>query len=132
MTSVTVDDSVLDPAQLLDRLAEGDAVFVSSIMAERYGLGQGDTICLKTRRGERDFDVVGTVVDFASQGPSIQGSFRDARRYFGVNDVSFYLAKVEPGHDVMDVLDRVDQRHGTRRHLTIVSNESFKGEAWYY
>jgi putative ABC transport system permease protein len=115
-----------DPARLVDRLDAGDTLFVSSVLSEKYGLAPGDTIRLATRRGERDFEVVGVVVDFYNQGLVIQGSWKDLRRYFGLNDVSAFLLKTEPGRSPQEVRDRIDQVYGRRHHLTVESNEAIR------
>jgi putative ABC transport system permease protein len=115
-----------DPAWLMDRLEAGNTVFVSSVLSEKYGLGPGDTIRLATRRGERDFEVAAVVVDFSNQGLVIQGSWKDLRRYFGVNDVSAFLLKTEPGQSPQEVRDRIDGLYGRRQHLTVESNEAIR------
>jgi putative ABC transport system permease protein len=115
-----------DPARLADQLEAGNTVFVSSVLAEKYGLQPGDTIRLATRRGERDFEVVAVVVDFNNQGLVIQGSWKDLRRYFGVNDVSAFLLKTEPGQSPQEVRDRIDGLYGRRQHLTVESNEAIR------
>ncbi len=117
------------PEHLLDRLAMGDAVFISSVLSEKYGLKQGDAIRLKTSRGERDFAVVAAVVDFYNQGLVIQGSWQDMRRYFGLNDVSMFLLKAQPGYSLDDVQDQIDRLYGQRNHLTIDSNRALKTRA---
>jgi len=119
-----------DPDALLSRLAEGDAVFVSSVMSERYGLEQGDSIRLLTKRGARDFEVAAVVVDFYDQGLVLEGSWKDMRRYFGLNDVSSFLLKVQPGYSLSQVQDRIDHLYGERRHLTTESNEELKATAF--
>ncbi len=86
-----------DPAALANRLAAGNTVFISSVLSEKYGLGAGDTIRLATRRGERDFEIIAVVVDFYNQGLVIQGSWKDLRRYFGINNVSAFMLKAEAG-----------------------------------
>jgi putative ABC transport system permease protein len=118
-----------DPTRLLERLAAGDAVFISSVLSEKYGLGQGDSIRLETRSGERDFEIAGVVVDFYNRGMVIQGSWRDMRRYFRLDDVSAFLLAVNPEYAVEDVQIRIDRLYGKRRHLSIDSNEALSGRA---
>jgi putative ABC transport system permease protein len=118
-----------DPNLLLDRLAAGDTVFISSVISEKYGLRQGDTIRLETRRGRQDFEIAGVVVDFFNQGLVIQGSWTDMRRYFDQDDVSAFLLKVQPNHSVEDVRDRIDQLYGKRRHLAVELNKALKDRA---
>jgi putative ABC transport system permease protein len=118
-----------DPKALMEQLARGDSVFVSSILAEQHGLKQGDDIYLETRRGRQAFNVAATIVDYFNQGLVIHGSWRDMRRYFGHNDVSAFLVKLQPGYLYADVAQRLDDLYATRRHLTIESNEGLRNQA---
>jgi putative ABC transport system permease protein len=118
-----------DPDRLLEQLAAGEAVFISSVLAEKYGLKQGDTIRLDTRRGKRDFDVAAVVVDFYNRGLVVEGSWGDMRRYFRLNDVSAFLLKIEPGYSLDEIQERIDRHYGKRRHLTVESNEALSARA---
>ena len=118
-----------DPDELASRLAEGDTVFVSSVLSEKYGLGAGDTIRLATRRGERDFRIAAVVVDFYNQGLVIQGSWKDLRRYFSITDVSTFLLKTESGQSPQQVRERIDALYGRRQHITTESNDVIRSRA---
>jgi putative ABC transport system permease protein len=113
----------------VERLAAGDAVFISSVLAEKHGLEQGDAIRLMTRRGRRDFEVAGVVVDFFNQGMVVQASWDDMERYFDRDDASAFLVKVEPGVSVQAVRDRIEALYGRRYHLTAESNEELRSRA---
>jgi putative ABC transport system permease protein len=126
VTSFTFVANQGDELQLMERLAAGDAVFISSVLSEKYQLEQGDTIQLQTRRGQRDFEIAAVVVDFYNQGLVVEGSWKDMRRYFGFNDVSAFLVAVEPGQAVDGVEARIDDLYGERRHLTMESNEAIR------
>jgi putative ABC transport system permease protein len=129
VTSFAFTSNQGDPAQLMAQLAQGDTIFVSSVMSEKYGITQGDTLVLKTRRGERDFKVAAVVVDYYNRGMVVQTSWRDLKRYFQVDDASAYLIKVEPGADETAVQQQIDKLYGKRRNLTIQSNQSLKSSA---
>ena len=118
-----------DPAQLLNRLAAGDAIFISSVLSERYGLKKGDTLQLDTKRGKHDFEIAAVVVDFYNQGLIVDGNWNDLRRYFGVNDVSSYLLKIEPGRSVDAVKEEIDRLYSQRYRLTTESNKVLKARA---
>lgn len=118
-----------DPDQLMDRLAAGDVVFVSTVLSEMYGLEQGDTVRLETRRGQREFEVAAVVADFYDRGLVIEGSLKDMQRYFRLHDVSAFQVLIKPGYSPEEVKDRIDRLYGTRRHLTILSNEAIKAQA---
>lgn len=72
----------------LQKLALGEHVYISSVIAEKSGLQPGDSIWLKTRGGERRFTVAAVVVDFYNQGLVIDGSWQDMERYFRLRDAN--------------------------------------------
>jgi putative ABC transport system permease protein len=117
-----------DPGDV-DRLARGDAVFISSVLSEKYGLQQGDTVRLATRRGRRDFEVAGVVVDFFNQGMVLQLNWDDMKRYFGRDDANTFLVKVQPGESTAAVRVRIEEEYGRRHHLTVESNEAIRARA---
>jgi putative ABC transport system permease protein len=118
-----------DPERLIEKLAAGDVVFVSSVISEKYGYKQGDRIRLATRRGEQDFEVGAIVVDFNNQGLVIEGSWKDMRRYFALNDVSAFLVKVKPSVSQDQIQKHIDELFGKRRHVTVESNKALKSRA---
>ena len=122
----TFTETMGDEAQSMARLAQGDAIFLSTLIAGRYELGVGDKLTVQTRRGLRDFEVAGVVVDFYDNGMVIEGSWRDMRQYFRVDDVSAFQVVVEPGCDPQETMDEIERIHGTRRNLVIFSNEALK------
>ena len=59
----------------------------------------------------------------------MQGSWRDLKRYFQVNDASAYLVQVETDADETAVQQQIDKLYGKRRNLTIQSNQTLKSSA---
>jgi putative ABC transport system permease protein len=115
-----------DPQQAMMALAEGNTVFVSTVVAEKYGLEPGDMITLKTKFGDREFKIAAVVVDYYNQGLVIDGSWQDMERYFRVKDANMLLVKVQPGYRVEDVQERIENILGDRFHLTVESNQTLK------
>ncbi len=68
-------------------------------------------------------------MDFYNQGLVIQGSWKDLRRYFGINNVSAFMLKAEAGQSPRAVRDRIDRLYGRSQHLTIESNEAIRSRA---
>jgi putative ABC transport system permease protein len=106
------------------KLTQGNAVYISSVLAERYGLKEGDSMRLQTRRGVQTFSVAGVVVSFFNQGLTIQGNWQDMRRYFSVTDANLYLVKVAKGNDVGIVQKQIEDQYAKRAHLSVISNQS--------
>ena len=129
VTSFVFSDSQQDIQDALQRLAEGETVYVSSVLSEKYGLKQGDTITLRTRKGPHEFQVAGVVVDFFNQGEVIQGSWMDMRRYFKIDDASIILVKVYPGISYSVVQKRIEARLSKRHNLSVASNQLLIGRA---
>lgn len=118
-----------DAEVLWSQLEAGDAVFISSALSELHGLEQGDTVRLGTRRGEVDFEIAAVVVDYYNHGNVIEGSRRDMRRYFRLQDVSVFLLKLEPGYAPEHVKEHISRIYGERHHLTIESNQAIRSRA---
>ncbi len=129
VTSFVFSDSQTDARAAQQRLAQGNALFVSSVLAEKYDLRPGDTLRLRTRRGWQDFSVAAVVVSFFNQGLAVQGSWSDMRRYLKVSDANAYLVKVADGNDPADVQQRITELVGRRQGLSVVSNQSVIDQA---
>lgn len=108
----------------LIKLASGNAVFISSVLAEKYNLKPGNNINLRTRTGEHAFEIAAVVVDYYDQGLVIDGSWKDMARYFRMSDANAFLIKVDEDYEIPVVQDRIDKLYGKRDRLTIVSNQS--------
>ncbi len=124
VTSFVFSDSQQDPQAALNRLAAGNAIFLSSVLAEKYKLSVGDSLRLRTRSGVHEFQVAAVVVDFYNQGKVIQGSWGDLRRFFRINDADIYLLKVAPGYSPAEVQGRIEAEFGKRDHLNLASNQT--------
>jgi putative ABC transport system permease protein len=116
-------------ADMMARLAQGDAVFASSVLAEKYGLHRGDEVQLLTRRGQRTFEIAGIVVDFYNQGRVIEIGWRDLQRYFDIDDASAYLIKIAPEASPDAVRQTVNRLYGDAYHLTTDSNRDLRERA---
>lgn len=126
VTSFVFSESEADPEAAVARLAAGNSVFISSVLAEKNGLGVGDEIVLKTRGGWRPFVVAAVVVDFYNQGQVVQGTWGDLRRYFGADDISAYLVRLAPGYLAPAVRQQIEDTYGERDRLIIESNAELK------
>lgn len=117
-------DQNIDPKVALDRLAQGDAIFISSVLSEKYGLEPGDRVRLATRTGEQEFEIAAVVVDFFNQGLVIDGSWMDMVRYFRHRDANALFLKVKPGYPVDTLQKRIDDQYSKTDRLVTASNRS--------
>jgi putative ABC transport system permease protein len=122
VTSFVFSDSAQDPRQALERLAAGGAVFISSVLAEKYGLRKGDTLRLRTSGGPYDFEIAAVVTDFYNQGLVVDGSWDDMHRLFNVRTATAFFLKVQPGQSIATARARIEELYGERDHLTVESN----------
>jgi len=128
VTNFVFSGEQVEPQQAIERLGAGRAVFVSTVLAERYNLAPGETISLKTRRGLKDFEIAGIVVDFYNQGLVVQGSWEDMRRYFNIRDANTLLVKVNNNSVASSVQNQIDSIYGDRYHLILISNEMIRDQ----
>jgi putative ABC transport system permease protein len=126
VTNFVFSGEQVDPQKAIERLSKGRAVFVSTVLAERYNLAPGSMITLKTNRGYLDFEVAGVVVDFYNQGLVVQGSWEDMRRYFNVRDPNTVLLKVNENTTASIVQANIDSQLGDRYHLLLISNDTIR------
>ncbi|MEX2501227.1 MAG: ABC transporter permease [Trueperaceae bacterium] len=91
-------DDVAGHAALMDP----DAVLIASTLRERFGLGVGDTIDLRTSDGFASFRVGGVVVDFTGGGETVVTSIEQMDR-FGGGTADLYVLTVHDGVDPVQV-----------------------------
>jgi putative ABC transport system permease protein len=115
-----------DERTMMERLVEGDAVFVSTTIGEKYGVGKGDTVRLRTPRGKRDFVVAGVIVDYTWGGWSVTGSWRDLRRHFRTDKADVFVVDVAAGAAVNEVHQRLEDQYGKRRHIEVASGQEYR------
>ena len=124
MTSFIFADTEADREGALQSLAQGDSVFVSTVISELYDIQPGDSVFIKTKTGVHPFRVAAVVVDFFNQGYVITGNWSDMERYFRENEAQTFLLKVIDGYSPEEVGDRIDALYGDRYRLIVVSNQS--------
>lgn len=115
-----------DVATSWARLEKGDALFISSVIAERYHLNVGDHLYLLTRRGEHAFEVAAVVIDFTGQGQVVYGTYTDLQRWFGEGGVDRFTVKVTPGYSVEATAQAIKERYQPQRHISIQTTEAFR------
>jgi putative ABC transport system permease protein len=124
VTSFVFSKDQTDPHQAMERLAAGEAVFISSVLSEKYGLRTGDSLRLLTKTGEHDFQIAGVVVDYYNQGLTVEGNWIDMERYFRQSEANALLLKVKPGDQPDEVRTRIDALYGKHDRLVIVTNKA--------
>jgi putative ABC transport system permease protein len=124
VTSFVFSDSQVDADEAYKKLSEGNGLFISSVLAEKYGLNAGDTLRLRTRSGEQDFTIAAVVINFYNQGLAVQGNWQDMRRYFKTSEAGAYLVKLADGYGATEVQQRIQDTYADRENLSIASNQS--------
>jgi putative ABC transport system permease protein len=117
-----------DPNVNWARFRQGDALFVSTVVADRYHLQQGGTLRLVTRRGEHDFYVAGVAVDFTGQGYIVSGSWNDMKRWFSQTGVDRFTIKLADGYTTDEVTKTIEDRYKASRGISVESTQEFKAQ----
>ena len=108
------------------RFQQGDAVFISTVVADRYHLKQGGRLRLITRRGEHDFYVAAVAVDFTGQGFIVTGAWDDMRRWFSQSGVDRFTLKLAPGYTTDEVRQTIEDRYKASRNISVETTQEFK------
>ncbi|MBI3360648.1 MAG: ABC transporter permease [Chloroflexi bacterium] len=117
-----------DPDANWARFRQGDALFISTVVADRYHLKQGDQLRLVTRRGERDFYVAAVAVDFTGQGFIVTGRWADMKRWFAVTGVDRFTIKLAPGYTTDQVTHAVEDKYKKSRSISVETTQEFKAK----
>lgn len=129
VTEFVFTDKDADTDEAVRQLAAGQAVFISGVIAEKYGLAAGDRITLKTRDGDQSFAVAAVILDFYNQGQSITGSWKDLERYFEVDDVNTFLLSASPDADIPELVSRINDTFEDEYQLVAESNRTLRERA---
>lgn len=110
--------------------AQGDALFVSGLVQQMFHVQRGDTLRVRTPRGERDLRVAGIVMDIMQGGMTILGSSDILAKHFGRGSrgASVYYARLAPGADYATVEQALKDGVGRSRHLDIVNSEAYRDQ----
>jgi putative ABC transport system permease protein len=117
-----------DPEAAVALLRKGRHVLITEEFRAVRGLTVGDTIQLRTRKGNLDFtiagvvwspgvDVIVTLFDLGGHfeqrtAYSVFGTLEDARELFGVTEVSIFAANLVPGLERDELTKRVQAEVG--------------------
>jgi putative ABC transport system permease protein len=108
------------------RFSQGDSLFISTVVADRYKVKQGETLRLTTPRGEHDFYIAAVAVDFTGQGFIVTGTYEDMKQWFGKTGVDRYTIKVASGYTVKDVQQIIEDKYKKSRSISVETTEEFK------
>jgi putative ABC transport system permease protein len=115
-----------DPEANWRILEQGQAVFISNVVGDRYNLHQGDRLVLLTRRGEQSFIIAAEVMDFGGQGQIIYGTYGDLHRWFNEQGVDRFTIQIAPGYSVEAVSRQIITLYQDNEHVSVQTTEAFK------
>ena len=117
-----------DAEQNWSAFEQGNAVFISSVVSENYGMDKGDTIYLQTRRGERPFLIAGVIVDFFAQGQTITGTYQDMRTWFNDSGVDRFTVQVEDSASLTEVVEEIETRYQNSDNISVQTTQAMKAQ----
>jgi putative ABC transport system permease protein len=124
VTSFAFDQAYPSELGAMQALSQGDTVFISSVMSEKYRLQPGDELTLLTRTGRRQFVIAAVVMDYYNQGLVIDGSWLDMGRYFRQEGASAFMVKADPQADIEGVKENIEAAARKRDQLIVASNKA--------
>ncbi len=86
-------------AEVWPAFQRGGAVLVSEPFSSRTGVGRGDSVRLRTARGDRDFPVAGVYYDYASDRGVVLMSRATYLRHWNDRALSGFSLDLAPGTD---------------------------------
>ena len=104
----------------------GDTVIVSEPYANRRGSRVGETVRLRTDRGERDFRVGGVFYDYGSSAGVVVMSRRTYDRFWDDRRVSGVAIEAAPGADLPALMAALRARAGPGQEIVVRSNRALR------
>ena len=126
VTDFIFSDSDTDKQGSIEKLVTEDAIFITSVIAEKYGLQIGEYMPLRTQSGVKPFYIANVVVDFYNEGLVVIGNWHIMRRDFRVNQISAITVKAVENASPEEVQAEIEEIFGERYNLTIESNISLR------
>lgn len=114
--------------ELLAKLRDQRAVYVSENFSNRFGLHAGDTLALGAKGGTRRFPIAGVVVDYTSDIGTVVMDRTTYVEAFGDERVDTFELHLAPGASVEQVRTTINKRYGQQRDLFVLTNKEFRGE----
>jgi putative ABC transport system permease protein len=115
-----------DPEAAWAAFNQGNALFISSVVADQYDLEQGSQLALKTRRGQQEFVVVGITTEFEHDGMVVTGTYSDLKRLFGESGADLFAVEVAPGYNTDEVAQAITNRFEAREGIQVQTTQTFK------
>ena len=115
-----------DPEAAWALLSQGNALFISSVVAEEYNLKQGDRLTLLSQRGQQGFRVAGLTTEFDQDGLIVTGTYTDLRLMFGENRADLFTVKVAPEYNAEEVAQVIRNRYEKREGIQVQTTKVFK------
>jgi putative ABC transport system permease protein len=119
---ITFDLSSGDPAQIVERLRQGEVV-IGTVLAGKLQLQAGDTITLNTKTGEQMLKIAGTSDEYTAGGMAIYMDWNYADERLGVAGADVLMITAEKGRfaEAKTALDQFCRE----RHLMLQTQEDF-------
>jgi len=112
-----------DRADISRGLLAGEAV-IGTALARRLNLGIGDSLPLRTRRGEQTVRIAGTVTEYIAGGMAAYLERGAAKRLFNLSGVDVYMVTAQPGS--IAPLGKAMEAFCESRGLMLQSNAEFR------
>jgi len=119
----------VDQDKALAELSQGGAIFISEVIAQKYGVKIGDLLTLKTRGSNKAFMVAAVVLDFSNQGFVVTGNLSDLEKYFDVEDVNAFYVNATEGVEISETIRQIKGKYQEDYKLIIESNSAIKKRA---
>lgn len=118
-----------DHEEAVLQLDQGGFIFVSEVIATKYGVGIGEEIFLKTNEGRQGFKVADVILDYTGQGMVVTGNLSDLERYFGVDDVDTLYVNATEGADLDETVQLIKEEFQDEYSFIIEPNSALKERA---
>ncbi|WP_447970712.1 FtsX-like permease family protein [Nitrospira sp. M1] len=117
-----------DSDTILQHMIDQHGVIVSEVLGERLGVQRGDVMTIATPQGLKEFAVLGRFYDYATDGGKVVMDQSVYQELWLDREASVFAVYLEPGTELTQARDRIEELLGMRQPVTTISNGELRAE----
>lgn len=114
--------------EILHRALESNGLIVSEVLAQRLGLGRGQTLMLDTPNGQKGFPIEGIFYDYSTDGGKVVMDERLYRSLWPDSLTTVFAVYVKHGPSLPEIRSRIEESLSKEASVSTISNRELRIE----
>ncbi|MGE3938801.1 MAG: ABC transporter permease [Nitrospirales bacterium] len=115
-------------SEILHRAIESNGLIVSEVLAQRLGVGPGQTLMMDTPKGRKPFVIQGIFYDYSTDGGKVVMDERLYRSLWSDYLTTVFAVYVERGSSLSEIRNRIEESFSRETSVSTISNRELRTE----